>query len=85
MEHFWDFLFQLMKHETNILHVAFIFLLSVSRLSLLSLRNTVEILCSLSPSVCQVALEMTGLSAVFPQGYYSYICVQISVTPLDPS
>jgi hypothetical protein len=29
MEHFWDFLFQLMKHGTNTLHVAYIFLFSV--------------------------------------------------------
>ena len=29
MEHFWDLLFQLMKHGTNTLHVAFIFLFSV--------------------------------------------------------
>ena len=26
MEHFWDLLFQLVKHGTNTLHVAFIFL-----------------------------------------------------------
>jgi hypothetical protein len=25
MEHFWDLLFQLMKHGTNTLHVVFIF------------------------------------------------------------
>ena len=29
MEHFWDLLFQLMKHGTNTLHVAFIFLFSI--------------------------------------------------------
>ena len=29
MEHSWDLLFQLMKHGTNTLHVAFIFLLSI--------------------------------------------------------
>ena len=29
MENFWDLLFQLMKHGTNTLHVAFIFLFSV--------------------------------------------------------
>ena len=29
MEHFWDLLFQLMKHGTNTLYVAFIFSLSV--------------------------------------------------------
>ena len=29
MEHFWDLLFQLMKHGTNISHVTFIFLFSV--------------------------------------------------------
>ena len=29
MEHFWDLLFQLMKHETSTLHEAFIFLFSV--------------------------------------------------------
>ena len=29
MEHFWDLLFQLMKHGTNTLHVAFVFLFSV--------------------------------------------------------
>jgi hypothetical protein len=27
--HFWDLLFQLMKHGTNTLHVAFIFLFSI--------------------------------------------------------
>ena len=31
MENFWDLLFQLMKHETNTLHVAFIFLFSIDR------------------------------------------------------
>ena len=30
MEHFWDLLFQLMKHGTNTLHIAFIFLFSFS-------------------------------------------------------
>ena len=34
MEHFGDFLFQLMKHGTNTLHVAFIFLFSVFDLTL---------------------------------------------------
>jgi hypothetical protein len=29
MEHFWDLLFQLMKHGTNTSHVAFTFLFSV--------------------------------------------------------
>ena len=29
MENVWDLLFQLMKHGTNILHVAFTFLFSV--------------------------------------------------------
>ena len=29
MEHFWDLLFQLMKHVTNTLYVAFIFLVSI--------------------------------------------------------
>jgi hypothetical protein len=29
MEHFWDLLFQLMKHGINTLHVALIFLLIV--------------------------------------------------------
>jgi hypothetical protein len=29
MEYFWNLLFQLMKHGTNTLHVAFIFLFSV--------------------------------------------------------
>ena len=29
MEYFWEFLFQLMKHGTNILNVIFIFLFSV--------------------------------------------------------
>ena len=29
MEHFWDLLFQLVKHGTNTLHVAFIFLFSI--------------------------------------------------------
>ena len=29
MEHFWDFLFQLMKNETNTLNVTFIFLFSI--------------------------------------------------------
>ena len=29
MEHSWDLLFQLMKHETKTLHVAFIFLFSI--------------------------------------------------------
>ncbi|KAK6304549.1 hypothetical protein J4Q44_G00251350 [Coregonus suidteri] len=33
----------------------------------------------------EVALDVPGLSAVSPQDYYSYICVQISVTLLDPS
>ena len=31
MEHFWDLLFQLMKHGTNTLHVAFIFLFHIER------------------------------------------------------
>ena len=31
MENFWDLLFQLMKHETNTLHVVFIFLFSVDK------------------------------------------------------
>ena len=29
MENFWDLLFKLMKHGTNTLHVAFIFLFSL--------------------------------------------------------
>ena len=29
MEHFWDLVFQLMKHGTNTLNVPFIFLLSI--------------------------------------------------------
>ena len=29
MKHFWDLLFQFMKHGTNTLHVAFIFLFSI--------------------------------------------------------
>ena len=29
MEHFWDISFQLMKHLTNTLHVAFLFLYNV--------------------------------------------------------
>jgi hypothetical protein len=29
MEHFWDLLFQLMKHGTNTLHVELIFLICV--------------------------------------------------------
>jgi hypothetical protein len=29
LEHFWDLLRNLMKHGTNILHVAFIFLFSI--------------------------------------------------------
>ena len=29
LEHFWDILFQFMKHGTNTLHVAFIFMFSV--------------------------------------------------------
>ncbi|XP_041710191.1 V-type proton ATPase subunit C 1-A-like [Coregonus clupeaformis] len=33
----------------------------------------------------EVALDVPGLSAVSPQDYYFYICVQISVTLLDPS
>ena len=33
MEHFWDLLFQLMKHGTNTLHVAFIFLFSIVAIS----------------------------------------------------
>jgi hypothetical protein len=46
MEHFWDILFQLMKHGTNTLHVAFIFLLSVDSytLSVQNIRNTFLIL-----------------------------------------
>jgi hypothetical protein len=31
MEHFWDLLFNLMKHGTNTLHVVFIFLVSIKR------------------------------------------------------
>ena len=30
MEHFWDVLFQLMKHRTNTLHVGFIFVVQCS-------------------------------------------------------
>ena len=35
MENFWDLLLKLMKHGTNTLHVAFIFLFSVNYLGLL--------------------------------------------------
>jgi hypothetical protein len=31
MDNFWDLIFQLMKHGTDTLHLAFIFLFSVSR------------------------------------------------------
>ena len=37
MEHFWDLLFQLMKHGPNTLHVPFIFLFSI-------VRTTMEII-----------------------------------------
>jgi hypothetical protein len=37
MEHFWDLLFQLMKHETNTVHVAFILLFSNSNVCLYEL------------------------------------------------
>ena len=42
IEHFWDLLFQLMKHGTKALHVVFIFLFSVltCTLSVQNIMNT---------------------------------------------
>ena len=55
MEHFGDILFQLMKHGANTLHVAFIFLLSLSMFHYLSLSHWIFPLPAASPKIIDLS------------------------------
>jgi hypothetical protein len=60
MEHFWDLLYQLMKHGTNTLHGVFIFLFSVN------VKLTLDLVIQPSPKRGMTAMWLTT-SAVPPE------------------
>ena len=68
MEHFWDLLFQLMKHGTKTLHVPFIFLFSVHNIHYMSKSMLVKhlipkswaLIWSWSPLCCYNSLHSSA-------------------------